>query len=234
MIRIILTNILRGLNRKVNKADWKDLRTTTPVSDIFGYDRDIQSVHRYYVDNFVASHADKIKGTVLEVGDSMYIDRFKEKINDYNVIHYSDVKSARGFVADLTKKETIPAAKFDCFICTQTFNFIYDIHRAIEGAHHLLKPGGYLIATVSGIQQISKYDHSRWGDYWRLTDIACTRAFGDVFGREQVKVQSFGNVLSAISALEGFASSELSREEMNHHDPAYPIIIGIIAQKLQR
>ncbi len=39
---------------------------------------------------------------------------------------------------------------------------------AIRGAHYVLKDGGYLLATVSGIQQISKFDESRWGDYWRF------------------------------------------------------------------
>jgi hypothetical protein len=34
-----------------------------------------------------------------------------------------------------------------------------------------LKPGGVLLATVSGISQISRYDMYRWGDYWRFTTL---------------------------------------------------------------
>lgn len=231
MIKQLILNILKNINRRTNPVDWKNLRSTTPVSEVFGYDRGAQSIHRYYIDNYVAAHADKIQGAVLEVGDNMYTERFKSKVTDSNIIHYSEARKPQAFVGDLTQKATLPGAKYDCFICTQTFNFIYDFKEAIHGARYVLKDGGYLIATVSGIQQISKFDESRWGDYWRFTSEACVRSFSEVFGKDNVTVVSFGNVLSCIGAMEGLASSELTPAELDVKDASYPLIIGILCRK---
>ncbi len=46
----------------------------------------------------------------------------------------------------------------DCFIVTQTLNFIYDVKSAVKGIFHMLKDGGIILATVAGIFQISRYD----------------------------------------------------------------------------
>lgn len=231
MIRKITLNILKGLNRKINSSNWKDLRSTVPISDVFSYDRGSQSVHRYYVDKFVAQHADKIKGSVLEVGDRTYIDRHINSIAEARVIHFMETSVANGFKGDMTDKSTLPASAFDCFICTQTFNFIFDFNAAIEGAHFMLKDGGYLVATVSGIQQISQFDATQWGDYWRFTSQSSVRAFAKVFGEKNVSVISFGNVLSSVAALEGLGASELTGKELDYMDPSYELVIGIIAKK---
>ncbi len=231
MLRKILNGVLKYLNRKVNAPDWKNLRSTTPLSGIFGYDRGNQSVHRFYIDKFIDTNADKISGAVLEVGDDMYTNRYKQGILDSSIIHFTEINNNKAFIGDLTINDTLPASKFDCFICTQTFNFIYDFQQAIKGSHYLLKSGGYLVATVSGIQQLSKFDAIRWGDYWRFTDQACLKAFSDVFGKDNVKITAYGNVLSCVAALEGLASSELSIGELDYNDPAYQLIIGILAKK---
>ena len=53
----------------------------------------------------------------------------------------------------------------NCFIFTQTLNFIYDF-RSARGTYRLLKPGGTLWRPYPAFQ-ISRL-HGRWGDYWRL------------------------------------------------------------------
>ena len=231
MIRKIVSNILRGLNRKVNRPDWKNLRRLDPISDVFGYDRADQSVYRYYIDKFVHRHSNKISGNVLEVGDRVYMNRYPQHINKSTIIHYQEKKGENSFVGDLTQLEDLPADEFNCFVCTQTFNFIYDFEAAIRGSHYLLRKDGYLLATVSGIQQISKYDASRWGDYWRFTQQACLKSFSGVFGEENVEVASYGNVFTCVAGLEGLSSSELTVEELDYHDPSYEMIIGICARK---
>jgi hypothetical protein len=80
-------------------------------------------------------------------------------------------RTAQVIVADLSKPETLPEGKFDCFVCTQTLNFIYDVKGAIAGAHHLLKAKGVFLGTVAGYcTQVSRYDAARWGNYWRLSE----------------------------------------------------------------
>jgi hypothetical protein len=44
-------------------------------------------------------------------------------------------------------------------------------------------------------------------------------------------VNTYGNVLSAIAALAGAAAEELTPLELSHHDPDYPILIGVMARK---
>lgn len=231
MITKIVLNILKGLNRKINSTSWRDLRSTTPISDVLSYDRGNQSVHRYYIDRYIDSHADKIRGSVLEVGDRMYMDRYAGAIGKTSVIHFQQTSVKDAFQGDLTNLATLPEAAFDCFICTQTFNFIYDFQAAIRGAKYMLKDDGYLIATVSGIQQVSQFDASRWGDYWRFTKQSCLRSFGEVFGEENVVVTAYGNVLAGIASLEGLSSSELKPQELDYHDPSYELVLGIVARK---
>ncbi|GEM_PF-2898356 len=71
----------------------------------------------------------------------------------------------------MTNINTLPSNTIDCFIVTQTLNFIYDVKSAVRGIFHMLKDGGIILATVAGISQISRYDMDRWGDYWRFTDL---------------------------------------------------------------
>ena len=132
MIKATLLSILKGLNKKVNKVEWRALRNTTPISEVFGYDRGDQSIYRYYIDKFVNSNSDKIAGDLLEVGEDYYMKNFKSQARSASVIHYREKLTENTFVGDLTDVKTLPAAKFDCFICTQTFQCIYDLRAAIS------------------------------------------------------------------------------------------------------
>lgn len=70
------------------------------------------------------------------------------------MLHLTQGKYAT-VVEDLTNIKSLPENKIDCFSCTQTINFTYDFKAAIKGAKHLLKPGGYLLGTVSDISKLS-------------------------------------------------------------------------------
>jgi hypothetical protein len=131
----------------------------------------------------------------------------------------------------LTNTNNLPGEVADCFICTQTFNFIYNFQEAIKGAYHLLKKEGVLLATVSGISQISRYDMDRWGDYWRFTTLSATKAFGEVFGKDKICVDYYGNCLSATSFLRGIAAEELTVEKLESKHPDYQLTITIKATK---
>ncbi|MEJ7912486.1 MAG: methyltransferase domain-containing protein [Chitinophagaceae bacterium] len=125
----------------------------------------------------------------------------------------------------------MPANTIDCFVCTQTFNFIYNFADAIRGAHHVLKPGGYLLATVSGPCQVSRYDMDRWGDYWRFTTLSAQKTFDAVFGEGNVEVDYFGNCLAAVSLIRGIAAEELQVADLDTKDPDYQVTITITARK---
>lgn len=227
----LLLKVLRYLNRRQVRVDFASLTSVRPVSTVFGLDRGTP-VNRYYIERFLAERAELIHGRVLEVGSSEYSRRFGgNRVERCEVLHATAENPAATIVGDLTDPITLPANAIDCFICTQTFDCIFDVQQAVRGAHHLLKPGGVLLATISGIGQISRYDMERWGEYWRFTTASVTRLFEPVFCGG-VEVESRGNVLAAIALLQGLAVEDLPEPALlDENDADYQVIITIVARK---
>lgn len=203
---------------------------TQPISRVFGFDRG-QPIDRYYIEKFLALHAHRIAGRILEVGDRTYTRRF----GDARVV-VSDVLNlcpspGTTIVADLTNGDAIPDATFDCFICTQTLPFVTDVRAALRHTFRILRPGGTLLLTVPGISQVSRYDADRWGDYWRFTPQAVQLLLDEQFGPAAVRVFTFGNLRAAIGLLEGLATHELPPRILDVVDEDYPVIAAACATK---
>lgn len=227
----MLTRLLRYLNRKKIKVEFNDLASVTPVSRVFGLDRGTP-INRYYIEKFLVGRAELIRGRVLEVGASEYSHRFGGgRVERFDVLHAPPGNQAATMVGDLTDPSTLPANAMDCFICTQTLDCIFEVAKAVVGAHHLLKPGGVLLATVSGISQISRYDMERWGDYWRFTTASLARLCEPVF-TGGVEVASFGNVLAATAFLQGIAVEDLPDPALlDAYDQDYQLVVTVVARK---
>ena len=222
--------IIRSINRKLFNIRWYDLRQTKPLSEVFGLDRGLP-VDRYYIERFLDDSRQIIRGTVLEIGDDQYSGKFGKGITRQEILHFAEGNPKATMTGDLTDLNTLEAGLADCFICTQTLNFIYDVKAAIRGIHFLLKDGGTALVTVAGISQISRYDMERWGDYWRFTDKSIHMLFSEVFGPENVEVTCQGNVLASIAFLEGISSDELNEDELLFRDENYQILIAVRAIK---
>lgn len=226
----MLRKMLRRLKRNViSPVSWESLRRLEPVSTTFGFDRGTP-VDRYYIENFLRANKTLISGHVLEIAESSYSRQFGENVSSFEVLHVQPGNKVT-IVGDLTNRTSLPEGYIDCFICTQTFNFIYDFKAAIAGAHYLLKPGGVLLATLAGITQLSDYDAKQWGDYWRFTRQSAMKVFGEIFGEENIEVTTYGNVLACTAILHGIATEELSAAELDYNDPVYPVIITVKAKK---
>jgi hypothetical protein len=227
----LFIDLLRYLTRKKARVVFNGLDNVKPVSSVFGYDRGTP-IDRYYIEKFLSNNMKLIHGRVLEIADSHYTKRFGEnRVESYEVLHAVPGNKAATIIGDLTNLDMLPENAIDCFICTQTFNFIFDVQKAIQGAYHLLKPGGVLLATVSGITQISRYDMERWGDYWRFTTASVQRLFEPVFDGG-VEIASFGNMLAALAVLQGVAVEDLPVQSLlDEYDADYQVIITIIARK---
>jgi SAM-dependent methyltransferase len=208
------------------------LRSVHPRTRDFGFSQG-QPVDRYYMAQFMAQHRADLRGVALEVASSEFSEQFGAgQITRYEVLHVDPTEYAATLIGQLDQPATLPADVADCFVCTQTFHVIYRLRQAIAGAHRLLKPGGVLLATLPGITQVSRFDMDRWGDYWRLTDRAALQLFSEVFGPGQVTVTTYGNVLAATALLQGRSHENFTRRELDHHDPDYPVLIGVRAVKL--
>lgn len=207
------------------------LHRVAPISPIFGLERG-QSVDRYYIEKFLERQSGDIRGHVLEIGDSSYTKKFGgNRVTCSDVLHAVPGNPAATLVGDMGTGQGIPREAFDCMILTQTFPFIYNVRAAIATVFAALKPGGVLLATVSGISQISRYDMERWGDYWRFTTLSARLLLEEVFPAENVFVEAYGNVYSAVAFLHGLAAEELSQEKLEHRDQDYEVVITLRAVK---
>lgn len=207
--------------------DFGNLRRTEPISRVWGLDRGLP-VDRYYIEKFLANHSGDIRGHVLEIGNNKYTVRYGgTNVQKSDILHVSEQDPHATIIGDLANADHIPSNTFKCIICTQTLHLIYDMNAAIKTLCRILEPGGVLLATFPGISQISRYDMDRWGDYWRLTSASARRLFENEFAGDQVNVEVFGNVLSAIAFLEGISSQELEVYEMDVHDPDYELLIAV-------
>ncbi len=221
---------LRQWLRRLRHPAWLGLlRRTRPLSDVWGFDRG-KPVDRYYIESFLEAHRNDIRGRVLEVQDSGYTNRFGHQIERREVLDINSQNPQATIIADLAAADSVGSDQFDCFILTQTLHLIYDIHSALRHCHRLLAPNGVLLATLPAVSRISKGAGVE-GDYWRFTSASAQQLFGEAFGAENVTVQTYGNVLTAISFLAGLATEDLSRRELDELDPYFPVIIAVRAQK---
>ena len=209
------------------------LRRMTPVSRVFGLDRGLP-IDRYYIESFLARHADDILGHMLEIGDDTYTRKFGgDHVTKSDVLHITQGNAKATIVTDLACADRIPSDTFDCIIFTQTLQFIYEVRPAIRTLQRILKPGGALLATFPGISQISRYDMDRWGEYWRFTTLSARRLFEEIFPAENVSVKAYGNVLAAVAFLHGLAAEELKSHELDYKDPDYEVLITVRVVKLE-
>lgn len=221
-----LGSVLQAFRRMLRPAP---SLPTEPCSRLFGFDRG-RPIDRHYIDAFLSTHADAIRGEVLEVGGADYARRF----GGGRVARSLVLNGAGGdatLALDLAQTADIPDGIADCFICTQTYNFIFDVQAALHSSFRLLRPGGTLLATVAGITQISRYDRERWGDYWRFTECSMKALAAPVFG-DHFEVRSWGNLYAATALLQGQAVEDLDRPDLlDVTDPDYPVLITLVAHK---
>lgn len=227
----MLDKLKKYLFRRKTPVVFGDPKRLTPVSATFGTERGTP-IDRYYIERFLASHAQCVAGAALEVAEPLYMHKFGGgRVSEPIVLAYGEGDTSEGVLAgDLSRRETLPQARFDCFVCTQTFNFIFEVKAAVEGAAWLLKPGGVLLGTVSGLSQISRYDMERWGDYWRFTDLSTRKLLEPHFST--VEIVTYGNALAASCFLQGVAVEDLpDRQLLDIVDPDYQLTIGFKAVK---
>jgi len=217
----------------VGSVTFGSLDRLTPISPIFGKDRDLLTIERYYIEAFLGANAADVRGRTLEMGDPYYSLKFGgERVTDPQVLNYVPGNPKATIVADLTDAPHIPDDHFDCIIITQTLQMIWDVPAAIRTMHRILKPGGVVLATSHGMSRVARREGvDDWGEYWHFTSQSTRRLFADVFGKPQVQVSTYGNVMSACANLHGLGWSEISREALDYNDPNYEIIVCARAEK---
>ncbi len=206
--------------------DLGDLRRVTPIDSSFGLNRG-KPVDRHYIEDFLRKNSADIRGHVLEVAEDDYTLRFGgTRVTKSDILHVDGSNARATVVADLADADSLPSDTFDCFVCTQTLTYIYEVQRALATIHRILRPGGVLLTTVPGISQMSPYDRDRWGEYWRFTAQSLGRLLGESFGNENVVVEAYGNVLASTAFLQGLCVEDLRRDELDHRDQRYQMLVA--------
>ena len=200
--------------------DFGSLRRMWPVSDA-GHDRGLP-VSAYYIEQFLSRRDGDVKGSVLEFPR----DNYTRKLGSGRV--------TRGEVAGCLEKssanDTLPSDTFDCVIVVQELACVADVAAALKTIHRILKPGGVLLAVLPGITHAG--DPARVASFFRsFTRLSAQRLFADVFPKENIRIECFGNVLTTMALLHGISADELHRDELDHPDPRYEVIIGVRAIK---
>jgi SAM-dependent methyltransferase len=204
------------------------IRRTVPLSDHYGRDRGTP-IDRYYIEQFLGAERAAVTGSVLEVLNRDYTERFGTGVERSEIVDIDPDNTDATIIADLAAADDIPSAAFDCFILTQTLQYIYDLRAAVAHAHRILRPGGTLLCSVPTVSRIDRRELE--SEYWRLTSAGCSRLFRDAFAHGEVRVRPRGNVLTAVAFLIGMAAEELSHHELEQDDPFFPIVVTVRATK---
>jgi SAM-dependent methyltransferase len=209
----------------VGMVRFGSLRRTTPIGHDWGLSRG-RPVDRVYIERFMEENRKDIKGHVLEIQDAIYTRKFDSGVVRREILDIDPENPAATIVADLTTADEIAANTFDCVVLPQTLDLIHHHQAALRHVHRILRPGGVLLATVPGIAPVVDP-----ASEWRYTPRSAHQLFGGVFGPEAVRVESFGNVLVATAFLFQLSVRDLRRTDFEMSDPAYPMLIGIRAEK---
>ena len=199
----------------------------SPLSQCYGYDRGTP-VDRPYIDDFLTVHAELIRGAAAEVKTNTYLHRYGEnRLTSITIIDIDDDNPAATLRADLAAPSSLPPARFDCIVLTQTLQLLPDPAQTLATCARALRPGGSLLVTVPAVARISPSGGAT--DRWRFTPAGLRQLFTGWTG--EVTVTGYGNLRACLAALLGEAAEELGPGQLDHHDPNFPLIACAAARR---
>ena len=211
-----------SVDRTVSPTAWGDFRRLEPLSPSWGSERGL-CVDRYYIERFLEEHAEDIRGSVLEVQDSVYATRYGgDRVARCDILDIDATNPHATVIADLRDARGIPSASYDCLVLTQVLPYIDDPAAAIFECRRILRPGGVLLATVPCAGRVAGVttEHWRWsyGGFRSLVSKA--------FDPSQVDVRSHGSRNTVLAFLVAIAAEEVDREVLDRDDPEAPLVLS--------
>ena len=214
----------------VGRVRFGDLRRLSPFSQRFGFERG-QPIDRHYIEMFLARHQADVQGDVLEIGDDAYTRAYGgARVRRSDVLHLHADNPKATIVADLSRAEHLAAEQFDCIICTQTLQYIFDCQAAVRTLSRLLKPGGVVLATAPGLSQVGMEEWSTQRR-WAFTDRSVRELFESAFPpgtrrRHDVRERADRRRVSLRVGCPHLRPSELERVSSQ-----YQLVIAVRAMK---
>ena len=196
-------------------------------SDRFAHSRG-KPINRRYIEEFLATNRDRIRGKCLEVNDTRYIDQFGgEQVDVADVLDIDVSNPQATVVGDLQDLTAVTSNTYDCAIVTSVFQFLEDPAAGAGELFRVLAPGGTALVTAPALGPADFKD----ADRWRFFPLCFETIFGEHFGSEDVSVTSYGNMLTCLAYLAGLAQEDLPRRAWGFHDPVYPLVVAVRATK---
>jgi glycosyltransferase involved in cell wall biosynthesis len=221
--QVVTARWQRLVRLPVGQIDFGTLRQVTPAG--YGAERTTaNSIERYYVERFLSQHVGDVRGQVLAIGDTFNTDQMANGQVQRDMLYLMADDSSLAHVGD------IPSHSVDCIVLVQGLHYVYELEAMVRTLHRVLKPGGILLATVSGIGHIQQIQQTH-GRYWAFTVSSAQRLFTSLFPTDSFEVEAKGNVLAATAFLQGLEAKVLRRNELDYTDLRYPLLITIRAVK---
>ena len=107
---------------------------------------------------------------------------------------------------------------------------IDDMAAVLAECARILRPGGVLLATVPSVIRVDD-EGGLDGDFWRLTEASARKLFAEAFPIDAFEVTAYGNVMACAAFLYGLSAEEMAPADLDHVDPAFPLVIAIRAVK---
>jgi hypothetical protein len=214
---------LRTIMRGLGVPRWGNLRRLKPFSDYYGFDRGTP-IDRYYLDRFLKSHAQSIRGDVLEIQAPAYVNKYG---TDVRLTHSIDVNAAMKptYLCDLAAADVVPSDYYDCFLLPNTLSFLRDIRGSMRHMIRVVKPGGVVLAATAVMGQI------QGDDLWRMSAPGWRELAADAWAGHDYRVEAHGNCLAVVAAMLGLAQEELTQPELEYQDDRYPALVSLYCRK---
>ena len=130
------------LRQRLHPIRRTSLRRLEPISDVYGMDRGLP-IDRSYIEAFLIENKSSITGFVLEMGFPQYTRGIgQDRVQTSFVLDIDPSNIQANIIADLDQANSLPEAKFDCFILTQTLQYVRNPLVALDNAQRSLKVGG--------------------------------------------------------------------------------------------
>jgi SAM-dependent methyltransferase len=201
---------------------WGNLRRLEPFSAHYGYDRGTP-IDRHYIEAFLNRCREDVSGRVLEVKDSTYARRYGARLSRIEVVDIDAGNPDATLVADLCEVGSLPAARFDCVILSQTLHLLQEPALALANVRQALAPGGVLLLTVPTISRVVREAEGR--DCWRWTPAGLRQLLTGFWPTAGIEVEGHGNLVTALGCLLGLAAEELDTTELRCQDAVFPVVV---------
>ncbi|MSR88019.1 MAG: class I SAM-dependent methyltransferase [Candidatus Zambryskibacteria bacterium] len=172
------------------------------------------------IHDFIKNEVPKyLNGRVLDIGGGE--GRWKRILSEYATEYFiSDLYSQAADFKDDARKLSNESSSFNAIVCFEVLEHIDDTERVVSEMYRVLKPGGYVAATLPFIFP----SHGNPDDYKRLTPSGLEYYFKKM-GFQVVQSGKIGNVLTILGVYCKYKVKDYAKKGKNRHLGKYFFLI---------